>query len=143
MAADWINENLDGKADVCIIGYSLMEVLVERADAIEAAIKKECPDAEIVAEFDAIDSSTGMSSTESMLAAHPNVNVICSISDGPGVGAYEASNRPDLTQINSAYSGATYPQSHLGIFQQEPAIEERPIRIIWICGSKTVEMAYD
>ena len=35
MAADWINSQLDGSANVCIIGYSMVDVLVERADAIE------------------------------------------------------------------------------------------------------------
>ncbi len=90
MAADWINSQLDGSANVCIIGYSMVDVLVERADAIEAALKANCKDVNIVTSFDAIDSQTGMSNTESMLAAHPEVNVICSISDGPAVGAYEA-----------------------------------------------------
>lgn len=90
MAADWINSELEGTANVCIIGYSLMDVLVERSDAIEAALKANCENVNVVASFDAIDSQTGMSNTESMLAAHPEVNVICSISDGPAVGAYEA-----------------------------------------------------
>lgn len=90
MAADWINSELDGTANVCVIGYSMMDVLVERADAIEAALQENCENVNIVASFDAIDSQTGMSNTESMLAAHPEVNVICSISDGPAVGAYEA-----------------------------------------------------
>ncbi len=89
-AANWINENLGGEAKVCLIGYSMMEVLVERADAIEAALEANCDNVEIVATFDAVDSSTGMSDTESMLAAHPDVNVICSVSDGSAVGAYEA-----------------------------------------------------
>jgi ABC-type sugar transport system substrate-binding protein len=90
MAADWINSELGGTANVCIIGYSLMDVLVERANAIEAALKANCENVNIVASFDAIDSQTGMSNTESMLAAHSDVNVICAISDGPAVGAYEA-----------------------------------------------------
>lgn len=90
MAAEWINSELDGEANVCIIGYSLMDVLVERSNAIEAALKANCDGVNVVTSFDAIDSQTGMSNTESMLAAHPEVNVICSISDGPAVGAYEA-----------------------------------------------------
>ena len=143
MAADWINENLDGKADVCIIGYSLMEVLVERADAIEAAIKKECPDAEIVAEFDAIDSSTGMSSTESMLAAHPNVNVICSISDGPGVGAYEAVKSAGLDTDKFGIFGSDLSTVALGYISAGTCYRGTTDTDNMICGSKTVEMAYD
>lgn len=90
MAADWINENKDGKANVYVIGYSMMDVLAERTQAIEDAIMDNAPESTIVGEFDALDSETGMSSTESMLAAHPEVDVICSISDGPAVGAFEA-----------------------------------------------------
>lgn len=90
MASDWINETKGGEANVYIIGYSLMDVLVERADAIQKAIEDNCPNAVIVGRFDAIDAEAGMTNTESMLAAHPEVDVICSISDGSATGAYEA-----------------------------------------------------
>ena len=90
MASDWINEAKGGSANVYIIGFSMLDVLIERATAIENAIKAGSPNATIVGSFDAIDAETGMSNTESVLAAHPEVDVICSISDGPAVGAYEA-----------------------------------------------------
>ena len=143
MAADWINDSLDGKANVCIIGYSMMEVLVERADAIEAAIKEKCPDAEVVASFDAIDSDTGMSNTESMLAAHPEVNVICAISDGPAVGAYEAVKSAGLDNDKFGIFGSDLSTVALGYISGETCYRGTTDCDNVTCGVKTMDMAYD
>jgi len=91
MAGEWINETLDGSANVCVIGYSMMEVLLERTEAIKAALEATCEgEVNFVAEFDALDAATGMSNMESALAAHPDIDVVVSISDGSAIGAYEA-----------------------------------------------------
>ncbi len=143
MAADWINDKLNGKAKVCIIGYSLMEVLVERADAIEAALKENCPGAEVTANFDAIDSSTGMSSTESMLAAHPDVNVICSISDGPAVGAYEAVKSAGMDTDKFGIFGSDLSTVALGYIKEGTCYRGTTDTDNMVCGSRTIEMAHD
>ena len=96
MAADWINSELGGKAKIEVIEFPMVEVLIERADAIKAVLEKECPEAEIVASISAIDSETGYSQTETVLAANPDLNCIVAISDGPGVGAYEAAKAAGL-----------------------------------------------
>ena len=98
MAAEWVNETLDGSANVCVIGYSMMDVLLERSDAIKAAMEETCTgEVNFVAEFDAIDASTGMTSMESALAAHPEINCVVSISDGSAIGAYEAAKSKGYT----------------------------------------------
>ncbi|MBQ8307054.1 MAG: sugar ABC transporter substrate-binding protein [Blautia sp.] len=91
MAAKWVNDQLGGSANVCVIGFSMMDVLLERSEAIKAAMENTCTgEVNFVAEFDAIDAATGMSSMESALAAHPEINCVVSISDGSAIGAYEA-----------------------------------------------------
>ena len=81
MAADLINEELNGEAKIELIGFPMVDVLIERADAIKAVIEKECPNAQIVSEISAIDSETGYSQTETVIAANPDLNCIVSISD--------------------------------------------------------------
>ena len=91
MAAEWVNENLEGSANVCVIRFDTVEVLIERADAIKAAMEANCTgEVNFVAEIDAIDAASGMDKMESALAAHPDINVVVSISDGPAIGAFEA-----------------------------------------------------
>lgn len=90
MAADWINENCDGKAKVALIEYPTVSVLIDRSQGIEDALKEYAPDAQIVARGSAIDSESGMKLGETFLQQDSEIQVIVSISDGPALGAYEA-----------------------------------------------------
>ena len=106
MAAEWINDQLGGEAKIEVIGFPMVDVLIERADAIKAVLEEQCPNAEIVAEVSAIDSETGYSQTETVLAAHPDLNCIVSISDGPACGAYEAVKANGLDGDNFGVFGS-------------------------------------
>ena len=106
MAADWINEQLGGEAKIEVIGFPMVDVLIERADAIKAVLAEKCPNAEIVAEISAIDTETGYSQTETVLAGHPDLNCIVSISDGPACGAYEAIKAAGLDSENFGIFGS-------------------------------------
>ena len=106
MAGNWINEQLDGKAKVELIDYPTVEVLIERADHIKSKIEELCPDVEFVSTVSAIDSESGYSQTETVLAANPDLNCIVSISDGPAVGAYEAAKEAGLEGDNFGVFGS-------------------------------------
>ena len=106
MAADWINDQLGGEAKIEVIGYPMVDVLIERADAIKAVLEEQCPNATIVSEIAAIDSETGYSQTETVLAANPDLNCIVSISDGPACGAYEAAKAAGMEGENFAVFGS-------------------------------------
>ncbi len=109
MAAEWVNENLEGSANVCVIRFDTVEVLIERADAIKAAMEANCTgEVNFVTEIDAIDAATGMERMESALGSHPEINVVVSISDGPAIGAYEA------VKADAAMNGKD--ESKIGIF---------------------------
>ena len=89
-AAKWINEKLDGKAEVGILNYPAIQVLLERGNGIVDGLKKYAPGATIVAESSAINPVEGMAKTETFLQAHPNMKVIACIGGGAAVGANEA-----------------------------------------------------
>lgn len=114
MAADWINEELNGEAKIELIGFPMVDVLIERADAIKAVIEKECPNAQIVSEISAIDSETGYSQTETVIAANPDLNCIVSISDGPACGAYEAAKANGLESDTFGVFGSDLSNVALG-----------------------------
>ena len=89
-AANWINDKLDGSAEVGVIGWPSIEVLLERENGIKDAITDLAPNAKIVATGAAINNIDGMALVETFLQAHPNMQVIASIGGSSSVGANEA-----------------------------------------------------
>ena len=95
-AAKWINDKLGGEAKVAVLRFDEMEVLIERGDGIEDALRDIAPRAEIVARAHAADAVTGMNVTESILQEHPDIKVIVCIGDGGGIGANNAVKAANL-----------------------------------------------
>ncbi|MGJ8652971.1 MAG: sugar ABC transporter substrate-binding protein [Opitutaceae bacterium] len=89
-AANWINEKLGGNAEVAILNYPQLPILLERGNGIRDAIVKLAPNAKIVAESSAIDTKEGIEKMETIFQSNPNVKVVCSIGGGGSVGANEA-----------------------------------------------------
>ncbi|MBB6469862.1 ribose transport system substrate-binding protein [Aminobacter lissarensis] len=89
-AGKWINSNLDGKANVVILGYEGAFWGRSRADGIAKGLTSVAPGATIVARQDAISATEGLETTRSILQAHPEVNVILGIEDPATEGAYKA-----------------------------------------------------
>lgn len=89
-AAKWINTKLGGQAEVAVLDWPQLPILLERANGIVDAIKKNAPKAKIVAQQPAIDAAGGQSKMEAIFQAHPNVKVVACIGGGGAVGANEA-----------------------------------------------------
>jgi ribose transport system substrate-binding protein len=89
-AAKWINEKLGGTAEVGVLDYPSIEILLQRGNGIVDAIKEFAPNARIVAQNSAINPVEGMAKTETFLQAYPNMKVIACIGGGGAVGANEA-----------------------------------------------------
>jgi ribose transport system substrate-binding protein len=86
----WINEKLGGKANVLIISQDNVEAVIQRGNGIEDTIKKESPEAVIVARQTGDTPEAAMKIAESVLTAHPEINVIACVNDSSALGAYEA-----------------------------------------------------
>ena len=89
-AGKFIRDRLGCKAEVGILNYRQLPVLIFREQGIEDGIHKYCPNAVVVARAQAGDPTDGMKNAENFLQAHPNMKVICGINDGGALGAYEA-----------------------------------------------------
>jgi ribose transport system substrate-binding protein len=88
-AAEWINERgIDAK--VGILGFEQGAWARERREGIEAAIKENAPDAEIVFRQDALLAPEGVEVVSTALQANPDLNVVLAISDTATEGAYQA-----------------------------------------------------
>lgn len=89
-AAQWINEEQDGKGKALILAQDDVEAVIRRGDGINDGILENAPEAEVVARQNASNTDLGMKVTESVLLAQPDVNVICACDDFTAIGAYEA-----------------------------------------------------
>ncbi len=89
-AAKWINEKLGGKAEVAILNYPQLPILLQRGNGIKDAITKLAPNAKIVAETSAINPAEGITKMETIFQANPNVKVVGCIGAGGSVGSNEA-----------------------------------------------------
>ena len=90
LAGEWIVNELGGSAKVAILGHPEIEALIRRTDGIQAGILEVAPGAEIVALQSAHTPERGMSATETILQAHPDVKVIAGYNDAGALGAMEA-----------------------------------------------------
>lgn len=90
-AADFINEKFGDKGcEVVVLGYPQTPILLERENGILDALKEKAPNAEVVANQPAIDTTEGLNAMETILQAHPDVKVVCCIGGGGATGANEA-----------------------------------------------------
>lgn len=92
-AAEFINKHYseDNKAKVAIINYPQLPILLERENGILAALEELAPGKfQVVARQPAVDAATALSHMESILQAHPDLTIVCSIGAGGDIGANEA-----------------------------------------------------
>lgn len=100
-AGEWIKENLDGKAQVCIISQDNVESVIARGNGVEEALKAVCPDVEIVARQAGDTLEGGMKIVESVLAQYPDLNVVVGTNDSGAIGGYQA-------MVNAGKEGEQY-----------------------------------
>ncbi|MCB6546957.1 sugar ABC transporter substrate-binding protein [Blautia glucerasea] len=109
-AAEFINEKFgDEGCEVVVLGYPQTPILLERENGILDALKEKAPNAEVVANQPAIDTTEGLNAMETILQAHPDVKVVCCIGGGGAAGANEA--------LKGAY-GSEVPDD-VGIFSTD------------------------
>jgi ribose transport system substrate-binding protein len=111
-AAEWLNVKYGGKADVAILDYPQLEILLKRGNGIADAISEYAPEATVVARDSAINPTEGMSKTETFLQGHPEIRVIAAIGGGGAIGA------------NEAVKGSGKPIDEFGIFAADATPEE-------------------
>ena len=92
MAGDWINESLDGKANVVVYTTFQNTDMQNRGNGIQDAIKEVAPVAQVL-EVVGIGKGvvgSGTSTTETMLQKYPELNCIAAYGDAAAVESSEA-----------------------------------------------------
>ena len=98
MAADWILENMDGKANIVIMSEDKLEQSILRGDGIEDTLKELLPDSTIISREACYTTEDGLTHMETLLTQRDDINVAVACNDTIGLGAYQA-------LVNAGYSG--------------------------------------
>lgn len=116
-AAKFINAHYttDNKAEVAIMNYPQTPILLERETGIINALEEVAADKfEVVAQQPALDAQTALANMETILQAHPEMNIVCSIGAGGDIGANEAF----MTK-----TGGEIPEN-MGIFSADATLQQ-------------------
>lgn len=79
------------------LNYDLMESVIARKQGIMEGVQEFAPNVVFVADATAADQEEGMTNTENFLQANPELKVVCGVSDGAALGAYQAFKAAGLT----------------------------------------------
>lgn len=109
-ASEWINDKFDnGECEVVVLGYPQTPILKQREDGIIDKLSELAPNAKVVANQPAIDTTEGLNAMETILQSNPDVKVVCCIGGGGAAGANEALK---------GFYGSEYPED-IGIFSTD------------------------
>ncbi len=91
MAVDWVNANMDGKAQIAILSSEGSPSGADRTAGMEKVFAEKLPDSEIVLVQDpGSEAGDGNEFAENLLLRYPDVNVVCSISDDRALEVFES-----------------------------------------------------
>jgi len=89
-AGKWVNKNLGGKAKIALLTHEVQQTGRDRIHGAVAAIKKTAPGVQVVARHEGVLAADCLPVTQSILQAHPDINVIFCIADDGCLGAEQA-----------------------------------------------------
>ena len=142
-AAKWINEKLDGKAEVIIISQDNVEPVIQRGNGIQDTIESLCPGAKIVARQAGDSPEKGMRIVESVLQNHPNVKVITGNNDSGALGGYEAVKAMGLDTPDFFVGGADATAEALSKMKEPGSIYRATVDIQpYYSGAYVADMLY-
>lgn len=95
----WIADNwgTDEKIEAATLNYDLLESVIQRKVGIMEGVAENAPNVKFVADATAADQAEGMTATENFLQANPDLRIVCGVSDGAALGAYEAFKANGMT----------------------------------------------
>jgi ribose transport system substrate-binding protein len=106
-AGRWVNRVLGGKAEVALLTHEIQQTGRDRIHGGIKALKKVAPGAKVVAQHEGVLAAECLTVTQSLLQAHPNLNVILCIADDGALGAEKAfaQTHPSAARQKTMYIG--------------------------------------
>jgi ribose transport system substrate-binding protein len=106
-AGRWVNKTLGGKAQVALLTHEIQQTGRDRIHGGIKALQKVAPHAKVVARHEGVLAAECLTVTQSLLQAHPDLNVILCIADDGALGAEKAfmQTHPSAARQKQMYIG--------------------------------------
>jgi ribose transport system substrate-binding protein len=106
-AGRWVNRTLGGKAKVALLTHEIQQTGRDRIHGGIKALQKVAPKAKVVAQHEGVLAAECLTVTQSLLQAHPDLNVILCIADDGALGAEKAfmQTHPSAARKRTMYIG--------------------------------------
>ena len=117
-AGKFIANELGGEAKFALLAADCTPFVIPRTDGIRDGILSEAPNAVLVARQDAYQTDVGMTVTESILQAHPDLAVIGCLNDNGALGAYEAMSAAGKDPATTWIGGTDGIEQALALIQE-------------------------
>ena len=106
-AGRWINRTLGGNAKVALLTHEIQQTGKDRIHGGIAALQKVAPKAQVVARHEGVLAAECLTVTQSLMQAHPDLNVILCIADDGALGAEKAfmQTHPSAARQKQMYIG--------------------------------------
>jgi ribose transport system substrate-binding protein len=104
-AGQWVNQNLGGKAEVALLTHQIQLTGKQRIDGAVAALQAVAPGAKVVAQHEGVLSPDTFPAFQSMLQAHPGIDVVICIADEGCDGVLQAfmATHPSAQRIKDMF----------------------------------------
>ncbi len=122
MAAEWINEKFPDGCEVLINDAPEYDVLVERVEGMEAALKELAPKAKVVSYISGTTTAEILPQAESAMTANPNIKVCVTVGDGGALACKEAANGMGLKADDFGIFGVDCTEEVAKTIYQEDSI---------------------
>jgi ribose transport system substrate-binding protein len=106
-AGEWVNKQLGGKAKVALLTHEVQQTGRERIHGAVKALQGVAPGAQVVARHEGVLAAETLPVVQSLMQAHPDLNVIFCIADDGCLGAEKAfmQTHPSKERIDQMYIG--------------------------------------
>jgi ribose transport system substrate-binding protein len=104
-AGQWVNKTLGGKAQVALLTHQIQLTGRQRVDGCVAALQAVAPGAKVVAQHEGVLSPDTFPAFQTMLQAHPDINVAICIADEGCAGVEQAfmATHPSAQRIKDMF----------------------------------------
>ena len=106
-AGRWVKRTLGGKAKVALLTHEIQQTGRDRIHGGIKALQKVAPKSKVVARHEGVLAAECLTVTQSLLQAHPDLNVILCIADDGALGAEKAfmQTHPSAARQKTMYIG--------------------------------------
>jgi ribose transport system substrate-binding protein len=106
-AGRWVKRTLGGKAKVALLTHEIQQTGRDRIHGGIKALQKVAPGAKVVARHEGVLAAECLTVTQSLMQAHPDLNVILCIADDGALGAEKAfmQTHPSKARQKTMYIG--------------------------------------